>query len=421
VSRPDLSAARATGTRHWLGPAIALFACGWGGNQFTPLVSLYVTDLGWSSAVASTLFLAYVAGLIPGFLLGGGLSDRFGRRIVVAAVVVTGVASIMLAVGPLWEPLLFAGRIVVGLGLGCAMSTGATWVRELSSPPYDTVGDPQRAARRSSMWLTAGFALGPVTAGAVAQWGPLPLVVPYIVHIVVVVAALVALRGVPETVTPAAEHAAMARQPIFVDANRFLRVVVPVAPWVFGVMAVAFIVTPTELAPQLGSSTVIFSTLLTLCALLSGFFIQPVARRFVARAGSGVAADEQSRRSGAVSLRLILTALAIAAAGCLIALVVVGERLVWLAPLAAIVLGAAYGILMVSGLSEAQAAASPRHTGTATAVFYSLAYLGFVIPTAFTVLTAFVDAWVLMAALAGLALLMALAVRLGTGRRSSYS
>jgi hypothetical protein len=132
----------------------------------------------------------------------------------------------------------------------------------------------------------------------------------------------------------------------------------------------------------------------------------------MARAGS----DPVAARG--LSLKLIVTALGIAAAGCVVALVVAAEQLVWLAPVAAVVLGAAYGILMVSGLAEAQAAASPTHTGTATALFYSLAYLGFVIPTAFTALTAFVDAWVIMAGLALLALVLAVAVRIA-GTRSA--
>jgi hypothetical protein len=46
----------------------------------------------------------------------------------------------------------------------------------------------------------------------------------------------------------------------------------------------------------------------------------------------------------------------------------------------AIVLGSAYGILLVSGLRLVESLAPPQHAATAIAVFYSLAYTGFAFP-----------------------------------------
>jgi hypothetical protein len=47
---------------------------------------------------------------------------------------------------------------------------------------------------------------------------------------------------------------------------------------------------------------------------------------------------------------------------------------------AAVVLGSAYGILLVSGLRLVESLAPPQHAATAIAVFYSLAYAGFAFP-----------------------------------------
>jgi hypothetical protein len=46
----------------------------------------------------------------------------------------------------------------------------------------------------------------------------------------------------------------------------------------------------------------------------------------------------------------------------------------------AVVLGSAYGILLVSGLRLVESLAPPQHAATAIAVFYSLAYAGFAFP-----------------------------------------
>ena len=53
---------------------------------------------------------------------------------------------------------------------------------------------------------------------------------------------------------------------------------------------------------------------------------------------------------------------------------------------AAVLLGAAYGIMMVSGLREVRRIAPARELGAATAVFYSLTYVGFFAPLALSYL-----------------------------------
>ena len=66
----------------WLSAGLAVAAVGWGANQFAPLLITYRTDLGLSAAVASATFGLHALGLIPGLFVGGPLSDRRGRRIV---------------------------------------------------------------------------------------------------------------------------------------------------------------------------------------------------------------------------------------------------------------------------------------------------------------------------------------------------
>ena len=46
--------------------------------------------------------------------------------------------------------------------------------------------------------MTAGFAVGPAYAGLIGEWGPLPLVLPYLVHLVLLAGALLASWTVAE-------------------------------------------------------------------------------------------------------------------------------------------------------------------------------------------------------------------------------
>jgi len=70
----------------------------------------------------------------------------------------------------------------------------------------------------------------------------------------------------------------------------------------------------------------------------------------------------------------------------LVSVAVAATRWPWLVFAAAVLLGAAYGVMMVSGLREVQMTAPAEELGAATAVFYSLTYVGFFAPFAMSFL-----------------------------------
>src|SRR5215471_9243542 len=89
--------------RPWLAVAIAVFCIGWGGNQFTPLLIAYAQHSGYTRVDVDILLGAYVLGLIPGLLIASTLSDRHGRRTVMAAGVISAaLGSLVLAIGDGW-------------------------------------------------------------------------------------------------------------------------------------------------------------------------------------------------------------------------------------------------------------------------------------------------------------------------------
>ena len=164
------------------------------------LVYRHALDLGAGSLEA--MFGVYALGLIPGLMLAGPLSDARGRRLPVLAAATTSlVGSLLLIVGARSPALLYLGRFVVGLGSGAAFSAGTAWLRELSLRPQGTA-DSAQAARRAAVAMTTGFAIGPLVAGVLAQWGPDSRVLPYLPHVAFMVAALFAVaRFAPETIT----------------------------------------------------------------------------------------------------------------------------------------------------------------------------------------------------------------------------
>ena len=214
--------------------AAAMFACGWGGNQFTPLLLMYRRVGGYSVLSVDAFLGAYVVGLIPGLLLAGPLSDRYGRRrVMIAGTAASAVASAVLAFGVDGALPIYAGRLLTGIAVGIAMSVGSSWVKELSA------GRRTRplGARRASLWLTAGFGLGAGVAGVLAQWGPWPMVLPYLVHIALTLPALFRpAAGARDPYRSGRHPPGPARRPAGTRARQapLPLLVLPMAPWVFG-------------------------------------------------------------------------------------------------------------------------------------------------------------------------------------------
>ena len=368
----------------WLlvAPATAMLA--WGGNHFTPLLLMYRQVDGYSS-VEVDLFLAfYILGLVPGFLVGGPLADRGGRkRVMVAGIAMSALGGAVLAAGaasPVW---LCAGRLVVGVSVAVAMVAGTAWIEELSQAPWDRRPGGTSGARRASLALTAGFGIGAGVSGALAQWAPAPTVLPYVVQIALLAAAAVPLAWAPETrsvpATPPG-HTFRALGPYMTPKlgrtarARFWRVIVPSAPWAFGALAIAYVVTPALVSSRVGDDRVAFATLLTVVALGTGALVQPLVARIAELTGGRQ-----------LVLGLALTFLGVAL--CAVEAAVLSPAL---AVVIAIVMGLAYGISIVSGLIEVQRMAGPDDLAALTGIYCSLTYVGFLLP-------------VLLAALAGVA------------------
>ena len=332
-----------------------MFAVGWGANQFSPMLIVYRHELRLTAGEVAGLFLVYALTLIPGLLVGGPASDRFGRRPVVwPFVALSPLATLLLVLGPRSLAVIAAGRALAGLCSGVVFGAATAWVQEVSP-------DDGLSARRSALALTAGFGLGPVVAAVLAQWAADPLVVPYLPHLVIGVAAAVVLGGTPATRPARTQVAGRRWPPAAVRTRRFWLAVAPASPLVFGSVALAIVVLPEEVTSARTLSAG-FAGLMTALSFAAGVAVQPFARRL------------RDMLTG------VVTGLACAAAGAAVGIAAVATADRVLAGLAAVLLGLAYGLCLVSGLRQAEHMAGPDERGAVIACYYALAYLGFAVP-----------------------------------------
>jgi putative MFS transporter len=141
--------------------------------------------------IASTAFI----GLFIGALVGGRLSDRFGRRpMLIGAALLFSIGSLMAAMSPTWE-LLAAARLITGVGVQAAVGVLMVLVSEMF---------PSAERGRFFTVLTfIGFVGGPATsfiALAIVPAAPNAWRWVFVIGGVGLVIALLVIRFIPETV-----------------------------------------------------------------------------------------------------------------------------------------------------------------------------------------------------------------------------
>jgi MFS family permease len=372
----------------------AVFVVAFGTNVPTPLLLLYRDELGLSSNALTGAFGVYAAGLVPALLLAGPVSDRVGRRpVVLPFVVLSAVTSLLFLGAGSSVLLLFACRFLQGAVSGVVFSVGTAWLGEL-------VGDPARSARWTTAALGGGWAVGPLTAGLLAQFAPAPTVLPYLVHVALMLAGLVALPGVPETLTATDRRAGPLIHLGVPDGARlpFALVVLPVAVGVFTFPSTAVTVLPLLMIPSMPQIAVAVTGLVAGVTLLTGVLAQPIGRRLGAVRGgpAGLA-------TGAAGLGLSLVGVVLDAWPLLVPV--------------ALLLGVGYGLCLAAGLTLVATLAAPAARGALTGTFYACAYLGFGTPLLLSVLGGADGFAVPLAELAAVIAVVAIALSLPAARR----
>lgn len=384
---------RAAPSVRWVASGL-LFAVAFGTNVPTPLLLVYREALDLSASTLAAIFGVYALGLAPSLLLGGPASDRYGRvRVLLPAAVVVTAASLLFLPGAQSLFLLFAARFLQGLASGAVFSVGSAWLQELYT---GSPGGASRAARAASVAQTAGFCLGPLVSGLLATYGPLPLTLPYLVHVaimIVAVATTLAIVGVGSRPSVPAGTSLLPRPGLDRPSGSvFGRIVVPTAVCVYAFPSVSVTVLPLLLPGR--SGLVAFTGLLAALTLGTGTLVQPFAHRL-------------GRYVGPVGAALGAAGYGVGvAAGLTESVVLVG--------VAGVLLGAGGGLCLNAGLTLVGRLAAPERRGAVNGLFYTAAYVGFAAPW---LATSFVDVTELALPLGVLALAAATTSAWLTARR----
>ncbi|CAM3802591.1 MFS transporter [Castellaniella denitrificans] len=341
----------------------ALFAVAYAAQTVSPVMLFYTFDLRLSTTDLTLFFTVYAAGLMAAFLAGGPLSDRYGRKAIVApSTGVLALTVVALLGAALWgKPMILAARFLQGLASGAVFTVGTVWLRELAGE----VG-ARRASMLASGVMASGFAVGPFVSGILVQWLPWPRILSFLIALVLVSGAAAAVRTLPETV---AGHGA-ARIRIGLPpgtAAGFLWFLAPCGLLVYTFTMLSLVAFPIQLG-KAGFGQVYF--ILGLSAMLvQGFAAFAALQAFrLGPAGAGCLAG------------------LCGAAGCALGyLAVQPGGWPWVIPASAAI-GLANGLSLAAGVAVSDTLAPPDRRGALISMFYLVVYAGYSSPTALSLL-----------------------------------
>jgi MFS family permease len=170
------------------------------GTVPTPLWPLYAIRDHLSSTAVTATFAAMVIGAGGSLYFLGHLSDRWGRRRIIIPALVAGVAAaVVMAAWPTLTGLLI-GRVLTGVAVGLMASTATTYLGDLHRAAHPGKPASRVPATVASVANLGGLSFGPLVGGALARWSGHPLITPYVVFLILMALAIVAVLVTPETV-----------------------------------------------------------------------------------------------------------------------------------------------------------------------------------------------------------------------------
>jgi hypothetical protein len=306
---------------------------------------LYAEEWHLTHTVTAGIFAIYPIGVVVMLVGFGGISDQIGRRATMLAGLFASLAGALLfAVAPdVWW--IFAGRALMGIGVGLAASPSTAAILEFTSP------ERAKIAALVTMGAQAiGFAVALLLGGALTEYGPWPTRLCFWVLALFLIVLLIGTWLLPRHTPGGAGGDWRSRLPsVPKDVRRAL-----VAAYTFGVLVLSL---GGQVEHDLIDSANIFlnSAVLSLFPIVMaaiGLISRTLAPRVALIVGALISCSSMVLLILAVSLRdLVIYLLATAAAG------------------------GAYSLLFVGGLQMISAAAPAHRRGGILSALYLLGYL----------------------------------------------
>lgn len=324
----------------------------WTSAAPTTTYPLYASAWHLTPTATTAIFAVYPVVLVVFLLVFGQLSDYIGRRATMlygVGALLAGVLLFAIAPSVNW---VYAGRALMGAGVGLALTPATAAVVEFSP-----LGKAARASSVTTAATAAGLALATIVGGGLIEYAPQPLHLDFWVLLAVIAVVFGFVWRLPRH-TKDESRGAWRPRPISVPRSiRMLYVAAALAVTTAYAFGSVFLALGAQIARQLIGTTNVFVIGLVLAIMSITIGVTAIAGRRL-QAGRLVLV-------GAVATLVDLTVLETSAQLHSLPLFMT----------ATVLGGISYGLLFSGGLGLITAHAPAHHRGGTVAAVYLVAYV----------------------------------------------
>jgi MFS family permease len=163
------------------------------------LYGLYERHERLSPITITLVYAVYAAGVTASLLLAGHVSDWYGRKAVLIPALTLAVAAAALFISSQSLTGLLVARVMTGLALGATVATATAYITDLDSDPTrPNAAVTRHAGTVGRIAQVGGLAVGPLASGLLARYAPDGLTLPYVLLLVALVVAVLAVLLAPD-------------------------------------------------------------------------------------------------------------------------------------------------------------------------------------------------------------------------------
>lgn len=337
------------------GTALAVLSAA--ANMAGPLYPAYQHMLDMSDLTMTALYATFAVVAVPSLLLFGPAADALGRKPVLTTGLACAFGGTLLFVVGGGVPVLFLGRVLLGIGLGMGTGAGIAMMVQ-ASPPLR----PTRGSTLATLTFVGGSGAGPLMTGVLSQYLPAPTIVPFAVMMGLVALTLLLVLTLDGPGLPTRQRWRPTR-PEVPASMRHSFVIAAITGFLGWTVAGVFLaLLPSVIASVMATPNRTVSGLVVGVVLLCSALSQLVAPRLEPRAAQTI---------GLTALAIGMTLLV----GSYLPLFA-GARALILMAVAAVVCGCGHGISYWGASREVDALTPHRSRAGVTAALYLSFYAG---------------------------------------------
>lgn len=140
-----------------------------GSAVVSPLYRVYQLKWHFSAITLTAVFAVYAVTVMGVLLVAGSISDRVGRRPVIAIALVAESGAALLFATAAGVGSLYGGRLLQGVATGAAASAAGAAILDLQPDNHPTLGSTVNACASAAF-----LAVGALAAGLLVQYAPAP-------------------------------------------------------------------------------------------------------------------------------------------------------------------------------------------------------------------------------------------------------